>query len=299
MCDVAACRGVAPARPLQRCRHDDHVHGLGRRRPSRPADPPAKRGVLARSAGLPGMLAAGALASNLLAGRLPPRLRVGLSGVLAGVSVLGFARWQLGRLFTEKPAYELRGRCGELELRQYPQLVQAETTVAEEDWDQALAEGFRRLATYVLGGNAQREHVSMTSPVLCSPAERDELEMSSPVTTRTPEGYTVAFLMPRGRGLPGLPPPRDSRVTLRALPARRVGVLRRRGRFTSERLRAEESRLLALVEQAGLSPISEPAFAAYDPPWTLPVLRRSEVWVDVADAQRGQTSWRAAGRSFR
>lgn len=246
---------------------------------------------------VPGMVAAGTLASNLGPRRLPRPLRVGLSWALAGASLLGFARWQLARLFTERPAYELEGSCGELELRRYPELVQAETTVAEEEWDQAVEEGFRRLAKYIFGGNAQREHISMTLPVLSSAAERAELEMSSPVAARTPEGYTVAFLMPRGSGLPALPPPRDSRVTLRALPARRVGVLRRRGRFTSERLRAEESRLLALVERAGLYPISEPAFAAYDPPWTLPPLRRSEIWVDVADARPGYTNCRAAGSS--
>ena len=248
---------------------------------------------------VPGMVAAGALASSIGPRRLPRHVRAGLSWTFAGASVLGFARWQLARLFTEKPTYELERRCGEMELRLYPELVQAETTVAEEDWDQALAEGSRRLAAYVFGANAQQEHISMTSPVLSSPADRNELEMISPLNARTAEGYTVAFLMPRERKLPSLPRPRDSRVTLRALPARRVCVLRRRGRFTCERLRAVESRLLALVERAGLCAISEPAFAAYDPPWTLSILRRFEIWVDVADGQPGQTTRRAAGRSRR
>lgn len=247
----------------------------------------------------PGVVVAGALASNLGPLRLPHAVRVGLSWALAGASVVGFARWQLARLFTERPSYDLERRCGELELRRYPSLVQAETTVAEEDWELALEEGIRRLAAYIAGDNARREQLSITSPVLSSPAERNELEMISPATARTPEGYTVVFLMPSERDLPSLPAPRDSRVTLRALPARRIGVLRRRGRCTCERVRAEESRLWALVEHAGLSPISEPALAAYDPPWTLPMLRRFEIWVDVANAQVGHTGGRTAGRSSR
>lgn len=203
--------------------------------------------------------------------------------MVGGVTALGLARWQLTRLFTEKPAYQREGRFGELELRRYPCLVQAETTVVGEDWDEALSEGFRRLASYLFGGNAQHESLPMTAPVVSSPAGREELEMMSPLTsTRRSEGYTVAFYMPRGRTLTTLPPPQDSRVSLRSVPSRRVAALRGRGRYTGERLRARESRLMALVEQAGLTPLSEPTFAAYDPPSTLPMLRRLEMWIEVA-----------------
>jgi hypothetical protein len=246
---------------------------------------------------LPGLVAAGALAYSIGPRRLSRPVRVRLSWALAGASALGVARWQLARLFTAIPSYQLERRFGELELRHYPRHIQAETTVAEEDWDQALAAGLRRLDGYMRGGNTGGEQLSMTWPILSSPAERDELEMSSPVTARTPEGYTLAILMPSERNLPSLPEPRDPRVTLRALPPRRVGVLRRSGRFTCERLRAEESRLLVLVERAGLVPISEPALARYDAPWTLPMLRRFELWVDVADARSDQTSPRTPGGS--
>lgn len=229
---------------------------------------------------LPGALASAALASR--AGKLSSRVRASGLWALGGASALALARWQLLRFFIEKPTYVLESRIGKLEVRRYPAFVQAETILPGEDWDEALSEGFRRLKHYISAGNTGAEHIPMTAPVLSSPARRDELEMTSPVTARTSEGYTVAFLMPKDRDLSTLPAPRDARVSLRALPPRRVAALRHSGRVTGERLRVQESRLLSCVEQAGLIPISEPTFAAYDPPSTLPILRRLELWVQVA-----------------
>jgi hypothetical protein len=45
---------------------------------------------------------------------------------------------------------------------------------------------------------------------------------------------------------------------------------------------AEKSQaLLEAVERAGLRTRGEPEFAGYDPPTTLPFLRRNEVWIEL------------------
>ncbi|MDF2692292.1 MAG: uncharacterized protein K0S65_675, partial [Labilithrix sp.] len=69
-------------------------------------------------------------------------------GAGAGLAVLGLLGWQLQRLFTAKPKHEVERRVGHLEIRRYPSIRIAETTV-EGTWDAALDEGFRRLAAFI------------------------------------------------------------------------------------------------------------------------------------------------------
>lgn len=225
------------------------------------------------------------------------------AGAAAG---LGLVRWQLARLFAPQPSYEIEGRVGALEIRNYPGLVQAVTTVEASSWREGLDEGFRRLACYIFGGN--RPRVAGVSAALSgsSALERDaaiselpkealgeKLAMTSPVMAHgvpsMPPGasatshtaVTVAFVMPGGRAVEALPTPLDRRVRLRKLNVHRVAALRFSGVMDSERIRAKQRELLALVDQAGLKTRGQPLFAGYDPPTTLPALRRLEVWVEL------------------
>ena len=82
------------------------------------------------------------------------------SMVLLGVgTALGaaLARWQMARFFAEQPEYEVEDRLGQLEIRHYDRVVRAETTVEAQTWEDALQEGFRRLASYIFGANRPRE----------------------------------------------------------------------------------------------------------------------------------------------
>ncbi len=231
------------------------------------------------------------------------------AGVAAG---LGLVRWQLARLFAPQPSYEIEARVGPLEIRHYPGLVQAVTTVEASSWREGLDEGFGRLASYIFGANRprlagaaspgsrsgalkrererERETASYEPP---NAAQGEKLAMTSPVMTHgvpsMPPGtsttshtaVTVAFVMPGGRPVEALPTPLDRRVRLRKLNVHRIAALRFNGAIDSERIRTKQRELLALVDQAGLKPRGQPLFAGYDPPTTLPALRRLEVWVEL------------------
>lgn len=237
-----------------------------------------------------------AVLSGVLARGRDPRSRRRLAPAVAAAAALGLGFWQLGRLFNEHPTYELERRIGPLEIRRYAPRVVAETTVEEGDWSQAVSEGFRRLARYIFGDNEGRRRIAMTTPVTGSATrvgaedeagvhEGTRIAMTSPVTVvRDVDGarHVVAFTMPREHDLASLPQPHDARIDLREVPGGRVAALRFHGSYRRRTIAPKEAELLGRVQDAGLTPIGVPVFAGYDAPSTLPLLRRLEVWVEVA-----------------
>jgi hypothetical protein len=91
----------------------------------------------------------------------------------------------------------------------------------------------------------------------------------------------IDFVMPGGLTFRELPIPDDVRVRVVPVPERRVAALRFRGRYAGDMPAHKRNELVFLAKLAGLSPRSEVWFAGYDAPFTLPVLRRNEVMVEV------------------
>ncbi|CAN5718974.1 heme-binding protein [soil metagenome] len=206
----------------------------------------------------------------------------GVAGALTALAMLG-ARWQMQRLFTDEPNYEVERTLGTLEIRRYAPQITARTTVSAETYDEALQQGFRRLAGYIFGDNFNGEKLAMTATVHQRAAGNEKLSMTSPVITQhSAQGYELAFVMPSGRALASLPTPNNSSVELAEVPERRVAVLKFRGRYRGAEVEQHEHELMELVRTAGLEVKSEPMFAGFDPPSTLPFLRRNEVWVELA-----------------
>jgi DNA gyrase inhibitor GyrI len=213
--------------------------------------------------------------------RILTRRRRRTSGVVLGLSALAGAalvRWQLQRLFTDEPPYDVERRDLEFEVRRYPVLEVARTAVSGT-WAEALNEGFDRLASFLFGKNVVRDPNTLAAGTDHTPKK---LPMTTPVlASREGSHHVVAFVMPKGESSKTLPVPRDPRVTVEPLASRRVAVLRFHGTYSADTIRHKQEELFELVESAGLVPASDPVFAGYDPPWTLPFLRRVEVWLPI------------------
>ncbi|MFP4270692.1 MAG: SOUL family heme-binding protein [Alphaproteobacteria bacterium] len=78
------------------------------------------------------------------------------------------------------------------------------------------------------------------------------------------------------------PAPEDPRVRLVEVPAETLAVLRFSGRPSDARVAEKTDELMAALDRAGVDPAGRPQAFFYDPPWTLPPLRRNEVAVAVA-----------------
>ena len=187
---------------------------------------------------------------------------------------------------TEEPNYSVLQQEDQFEVREYESLVIAETLV-DERFDAAGNIAFGRLFGYISGDNAAALEIAMTAPVMARDENRssgEKISMTAPVTgQQTAEGWRFAFVLPSEYTLASAPVPNDPEVTLGQVPARKVAVVRYSGSW-SETTYAENLGLLQQwMRQNRLEAASLPRVAGYDPPWTLPFLRRNEVMIDIKD----------------
>ncbi len=217
-------------------------------------------------------------------------------GALALV-VAGAALWgPVVSSTVEQPAYDVESADGVIEIRRYAPMIVAEVDVSGER-EAAINAGFRTVAAYIFGANVPRraagtvgpadaggEKIAMTAPVLQQgTAESEKIAMTAPVLQQG-DGltWTVRFVMPARYTLDTLPRPTDPSVRLREIPGKRYAAIRFTGLNTPETLAARTDELSAAIRARGLVPASAPLYAFYNPPWTLPFLRRNEVMLEVA-----------------
>ena len=187
---------------------------------------------------------------------------------------------------TEEPKFEIITKEGDIELRQYAPMVVAETLVSGSQ-DEASSRGFRAIAGYIFGDNKQvgtgAEKIAMTAPVLLEKQDAGKrIDMTAPVTMdKIGDRWRVHFVMPSQYKLADLPTPNNPAVTLREIPASKYAVMRFSGFAGEEKVTTKTKELTDWVVARGLAAINAPQLARYDPPWTLPFMRRNEILVEV------------------
>ena len=193
--------------------------------------------------------------------------------MLAGCSVLG-------KRTANEPPYKVLSQDGEIEIRQYGEMIVAETVV-EGSYGQTSGAAFSRLAGYIFGKNRAKQKLAMTAPVLQEPVS-EKISMPAPVIQeKKGNAWVMSFVMPEGYRLETLPVPLDDAVKLRMLPGKKVGVIRYSGLHSEHNLRNFAEKLTGWLEKNGNRVLSGARSASYDPPWTLPFLRRNEVHIDI------------------
>ncbi len=187
---------------------------------------------------------------------------------------------------TEEPKFDILTKDGDFELRQYAPMVVAETLVSGSQ-DDASSQGFRIIAGYIFGDNkragAGAEKIAMTAPVLLEKqSAAQKIDMTAPVTMdKVGDRWRVHFVMPSQYKIADLPKPNNSAVTLREIPASKYAAIRFSGFAGEEKVAAKTKELTDWVIARGYAAINAPQLARYDPPWTLPFMRRNEVLVEV------------------
>ena len=179
-------------------------------------------------------------------------------------------------LGTEEPAYDVRERLSDrVEIRSYGPRIVAETTV-----DPLANQAFRIVAGYIFGNNKGSSSIAMTAPVEVDPSG-DRIAMTAPVEIADGEDrLTMRFFMPSRYTLADLPEPNDPRVRLRVVPASIVAIIRFSG-LSDHRNQPQVDELRQALQNSSWKEAGPPTGFYYNPPWTLPFLRRNEVAIPV------------------
>jgi hypothetical protein len=181
---------------------------------------------------------------------------------------------------TEEPAYTVVGLINGAEVRRYSPRLAAEVTVGGDEVA-ARSAGFSPLARFIFGANEGSRKVAMTAPV--AQARSEKIAMTVPVAQGRGEAgeWTIRFFMPAEYTEETLPRPKDERVRIITVPEETYAVLRFRGSTGPDAVAVQKQRLIAALATGPWAADGEPQAWFYDPPWTIPNLRRNEVVVRV------------------
>jgi hypothetical protein len=183
----------------------------------------------------------------------------------------------------EKPDYKVIQSEQNIEIRQYDPMIIAEVEVDGKRED-AIGDGFRLLADYIFGNNTVQQVISMTAPV--QQKENQKIAMTAPVQQQsTGKSWRMSFVMPSKYSMDSLPVPNNNRVRLKEILTKKFVVIEFSGTNSNENVTEHENQLMNYIEANQIKINGSPNYAFYNPPWSLPFLRRNEVMIEINQQQ--------------
>ena len=179
----------------------------------------------------------------------------------------------------ETPSYKVIQSKDKIEIREFDPMVIAEVQVVGRRKD-AISDGFKLLADYIFGNNISRENVK-TAATIQRPAS-EKIAMTAPVQQQLANNsWLVSFVMPSEYNLEDLPKPKNIEVKLKNVPVKRFVTIQFSGTSSDENLAKHKNLLVEFIETNSISVTGTPKYAFYNPPWTLPLMRRNEVMFEI------------------
>lgn len=199
------------------------------------------------------------------------------SSILVGCAMIGPIMSDV-----EKPKYQATALTNDIELRSYDPMLVASVQMSGKR-KTAISEGFRVLADYIFGNNTLDQNISMTAPVEQQTGQK--IAMTAPVQQQqeASNSWIISFVMPKKFSLKTIPKPNNELITLNEVPAQKFITIRFPGTNSDDNIKQNESTLFNYIAQNTINVTGEPKYAFYNPPWTLPFMRRNEIMVQLLD----------------
>ena len=198
--------------------------------------------------------------------------------VVVGLGLISVLGWNMtARAAYETAQYEVIEKDGNIEIRQYPDLMLASVDTDEES--QGRDSSFMKLFRYISGANVAEQKIAMTTPVFME----DEHARSQ---------GKMGFVLPQEVAAAGIPAPEATDVKIRKRSGGRFAVIRFAGQLNSATAREKEAELRKWLDANGIVGEEFAESAGYDAPFTPGPLRRNEVLIRLKqkNAASGSTS---------
>lgn len=180
----------------------------------------------------------------------------------------------------ESPNYEVVQDLGNnVEVREYGDYYQAYVSYEDGKYEN---QAFRKLFNFISGensisGTTDSESLDMTAPVKLDMTAPVKLDMTAPVKDYDFNG--MAFVMPSDFD-PSIIP-NDSQVEIQRVEGQKLAVIRYSGFMGSRKMKEKYSELIKVLDSNNIEYSDGAVYAAYNGPYTLPFLRRNEVWIQI------------------
>ena len=184
--------------------------------------------------------------------------------VLAVISFIGFTYYSSQKL--EKPNYEVLVNEGDYQIRLYNSSLWADVEVSTTNQGDMSREGFRPLANYIFGGNAENKSLSMTAPVAMV---NDSINPS------------MRFYMPSDRNIKNLPKPNENNIRFVELPERKLATFKFGGSLNEGSKKEAMKKLKIWCEENNLEIIGPMEVFGYNAPYE--VIKTNEVAFPIKD----------------
>ena len=166
------------------------------------------------------------------------------------------------------PKYRVIKKLGEVEIREYPSLILAQTSLKKSDYDEEGSNAFRTVAGYIFGGNQSQQKIAMTAPVIMSMGDSS----------------SMAFVMPSEYKMQDLPTPSNNQVKLIQENAKILAVIRFGGYSSSDKIKKYADQLYLELKNNKLETRGQLLYMGYNAPWDV-TNRRNEVAIELVKAE--------------
>ena len=166
---------------------------------------------------------------------------------------------------TETQPYEVLKKEADFEIRKYPAAIMATISMDAKSYKELSSSGFRKLASFIFGGNQSNKNIAMTSPV-----HMDINDSQS----------SMSFVMPSEYTKDNLPKPNDSSITIETTAEEYVAAVQFGGYANDEEIKKYAAKLETALKANGIEYYGNFRFLGYNAPYQF-WNRKNEIIVSV------------------